>query len=248
MDGRAMSDLIALIDLAEDRHVHSTFSDGADTLECNLAAARLAGLHRLGCVDHVRRDSDYVGRYVQAVRALSSDGVVLTAGLEAKILDADGALDMPDTFSLADAVYIADHQMPTRDGPRSPRAIRDELSAGRLLAADAIELIVVATERALRRYAGTPLVIAHLFSILPKIGVEEAAVPSAAIARLATAAADVGALIEVSERWRCPSIDTVRVFHRHGVTIVASTDSHRAETIGCYDYVRWLAAACSGDA
>jgi putative hydrolase len=228
------------IRLAEDHHVHSTFSDGADTLECNLAAARAAGLTRLGCVDHVRSDSQYVAAYVAAVRALGGDGMVLTAGIESKMLDAEGTLDLPADYRLADVVYVADHQFPAEGGPQSPRMIRELLLSGGLGAHQVIGTLVDATERALRRYRDTRLVLAHLFSILPKMGLAELDVPVSAVSRLARAAADAGAVLEVSERWRCPSTTTVRVFRQHAVPIVASTDSHKASTIGRYEYVRTI--------
>ena len=67
--------------------------------------------------------------------------------------------------------------------------------------------------------------------------------PHALIARLANTAASVNAVLEVSERWLCPSLSTVQVFLDYGVSVVASTDSHKADTIGRYEYVRDLAAA-----
>jgi len=44
-------------------------------------------------------------------------------------------------------------------------------------------------------------------------------------------------VIEVSERWRCPSTRVVFMARRHGVAVVASTDSHRAADVGRYAYV-----------
>ena len=77
--------------------------------------------------------------------------------------------------------------------------------------------------------------IAHFFSILPKIGLAEADVRADGLDRLAAEAARTGQEIEISERWRCPSAATLRPFLRRGVPIVLSTDSHRRETIGRYD-------------
>jgi putative hydrolase len=97
-----------------------------------------------------------------------------------------------------------------------------------------VEDVVAATAAAVRRYEH--VLIAHLFSVLPKIGVDEDDVPLALVDGLARAAAEGGAIIEVSERWRCPSARTLRPFLDHGVPLVASTDSHRPATIGRYDY------------
>jgi histidinol phosphatase-like PHP family hydrolase len=55
--------------LAEDMHVHSTFSDGSDTVARNEAAAEARGLHRQTCVDHVRRDTTWLPGFGSTVRA-----------------------------------------------------------------------------------------------------------------------------------------------------------------------------------
>ena len=54
----------------QDMHVHSTFSDGRDPIEDNVAEAEALGLTALDCVDHVRADTDWVPDYVAAVRRI----------------------------------------------------------------------------------------------------------------------------------------------------------------------------------
>ncbi len=225
--------------LREDHHVHSTFSDGRSTLDENLAQAERVGLGRLGCVDHVRADTTYLPDYAAAVRTLRlRTSVALSIGIEAKILDADGHLDMPATgLGVIDVIYAADHQFPWRDGPRSPRDVKADLESG-ASSAQCIETLVVATVAAMRRNRTHPLVLAHVFSILPKVGLSEDQVPDALLAELASVAADTGTIVEISERWRCPSLRTLRTLRATGADIVCSTDSHVATGIGRYDYVR----------
>ena len=101
-----------------DMHVHSTFSDGRDRLEDNVAEAEALGLTALGCVDHVRADTGWVPGYVAAVHALRPQtGVELRCGIEAKLLDTTGALDLPAGIDGVDAIYAADHQVPLPSGP-----------------------------------------------------------------------------------------------------------------------------------
>jgi putative hydrolase len=78
--------------------------------------------------------------------------------------------------------------------------------------------------------------IAHLFSVLPKIGLAEDDVPLDLVEELAAATAAAGAQIEVSERWRCPSARTLRPFVRRGLDVLAGTDSHHPAAIGHYTY------------
>jgi putative hydrolase len=236
-----------MIDLAHDLHVHSHFSDGDDGIPENLAAAESAGVTRLGCVDHVRRDTMWVAEYVGAVReAQRSTAVVLTAGLEAKILDRQGALDLPADYRDADVIYAADHQFPWHDGPRSPREVRAWLAAGALAPADAVDCLVEATIAAMHRYRGERLVLAHLFSILPKLGLAEEIVPLESIGALGVVAVGTSTVVELSERWRCPSVRAARALRNAGVQLVSSTDSHQAATIGRYAYVAEVAAALDG--
>ena len=224
--------------LREDHHVHSTFSDGRSTLEENIAQAERVGLRRLGCVDHVRADTTYHPDYAAAVRALRlTTSVSLSIGIEAKILNVDGRLDLPSAgLETIDVIYAADHQFPWQGGPRSPRDVKADLDKGASVA-HCIETLVQATIAAMRLHRAHSLVLAHVFSILPKVGLSEDQVPDGLLAELASAAADTGTIVEISERWRCPSVRTLRAVRAAGAAIVCSTDSHLATGIGRYDYV-----------
>lgn len=229
------------LDLTEDHHVHSTFSDGRDSLAQNAEVARERGLRLLGCVDHVRRDTPWIADFVRAVRAHSSSELRLRAGLEAKLLNAEGAIDAPAELHGVDAVFIADHQFPGEEGCMTPIELRHALQRGTMSATQVLETLVCATAKSLRQCEHP--VIAHLFSILPKVGLEEDQVDESLISHLASEALACGARIEVDERWRCPSARVLAVFARHGVPILASTDSHTSDAIGRYTYVKEVADA-----
>jgi putative hydrolase len=223
------------MNLRQDMHVHSTFSDGRDAIEDNVAQAERIGLTALGCVDHVRADTRWVPEYAAAVRRVRvTTGVRLVCSIEAKLLDTTGALDLPAALDGVEAIFAADHQVPLEDGPAHPREVRERLQRGDLRTEAVLEAIVTATARSLDR--AHPVVIAHLFSVLPKIGLEEAAVPEDLLRHLASECKRTGQSVEISERWRCPSARTLRPFAEYGVPIVLSTDSHSSETIGRYAY------------
>jgi putative hydrolase len=223
------------MNLRQDMHVHSTFSDGRDAIEDNVAQAERLGLTALGCVDHVRADTAWVPEYAAAVRRVRvTTGVRLVCSIEAKLLDTTGALDLPAALDGVEAIFAADHQVPLEDGPAHPREVRERLQRGDLRTEAVLEAIVTATARSLDR--AHPVVIAHLFSVLPKIGLEEAAVPEDLLRHLASECKRTGQSVEISERWRCPSARTLRPFAEYGVPIVLSTDSHSSETIGRYAY------------
>jgi putative hydrolase len=230
------------IALNEDHHVHSTVSDGRTTLEENIAAAEARGLRRLGCVEHVREDSDWVGGYLEQVRALQrTTAVQLIVGVETRINDEKGKLCIPKDLPPVDRVYIADHRLPIRDQALTLGQARAALADGSLTERRVIEALMVSTERALKRCPGA--VIAHLCSFLPKVGLSERAIGHGAVYRLAQVAKQTGAILEVDERWACPSVSVVGVFLNAGVPVVASSDAHHAKDIGQYTYVTQLAQA-----
>jgi putative hydrolase len=229
-----------MIAFDEDFHVHSTFSDGASTLAENVRVARERRLRTLCLVDHVRADTAWLPDFVRAVAPYRSvPGLRVLAGVEAKMLDAAGRLDVPpdlDRTDGIDLVLIADHQFPGRDGPVHPAVMRAALSDGQLTAPEVIEGLVTAITGAL---AGTRRgLLAHLFSLLPKMGLDEEQIPAALLNEVAAAAVRADAPVEVNEKWRCPAPRTVAALAEAGVRLVAGSDSHHCRDIGVYDTVQ----------
>lgn len=222
-----------------DHHVHSTFSDDAvSTLAENVRAAHDAGLDTLRLVDHVRVSTTWVPEFIAAVGALTvPDGLTVVTGVEAKLLDTSGRLDAPELPAGIDRILIADHQFPTADGPLGPGAVRERLADG-WRPEDALDTLVEALIAAMERYPGNQL--AHCFSILPKVGLSEAQLGGERLAAWARTAARTDTLVEVNEKWGCPTPESLRALRQAGAALVASTDSHVAADVGRYDRVRTL--------
>ncbi len=243
--------------LDEDFHVHSTFSDGASTLAENVRAARKRGLRTLCLVDHVRRDTAWLPAFIAATEPYRHQpGPRILTGVEAKILDSSGRLDVPpglDGIDGIDLILIADHQFPSDNGPVHPAEVRSVIEYGGMTAAEAIERLceatATATANAARSASGQPTasgprpLLAHLFSLLPKIGLNEAMGPEPLLADLAKRVAHTGAMVEVNEKWSCPSVLTVAAMAAAGVSLVAGSDSHHCRDIGVYDSVRQTVSA-----
>jgi putative hydrolase len=220
-----------------DMQVHSTFSDGADTVEANVRAAEAAGLVAMTCVDHVRESTDWLGEYVlEVIAQRTTTNVSLTIGIEAKLLDTTGRLDMPAIIPEGiEVIYAADHQVAMPGGVQHPDTVRAALDRGDLSAAEVFEALITSTRECLAD-APRPIVIAHFLSILPKLGLDQADAPLGQIEDLAEECARTGQRIEVNERYRTPTARTLRPFIDRGVELLVSTDSHRADTIGRYDH------------
>ncbi len=223
--------------LADDYHVHSTFSDGQSTIGENVAAAAARGLRTICLTEHVRASTGWLPEFSGAVADLPRpDGLRVLSGVEAKILDMTGRLDMPADLCGVSLVLVADHQFPADLGPVEPADVRAALAAGQLTAADAVGCLAEATANA-AAVAPRPL-LAHLFSVLPKIGLTEQDIPDRLLAWLARRIAAAGALAEVNEKWTCPSPRSIRALARADVRLVASSDSHHCRDVGGYRYVR----------
>ena len=107
----------------------------SDTIEDNIAEAEALGLDRAdlrrprpgetptGCRSTSRRCARL--RRDDAARRCA-------AAIEAKLLDTEGALDLPAGIDGVDAIYAADHQVPLADGPTHPREVRERDRGGDL--------------------------------------------------------------------------------------------------------------------
>jgi len=105
--------LVELADLRGDLHVHSTWSDGLDSVEAMVEAARHRGLSYLAITDHSKRAT--IANGLSAERLLKQwaeidrlnrrlKGFTLLKGIEVDILEA-GGLDLPDDV-LAQADWV----------------------------------------------------------------------------------------------------------------------------------------------
>ncbi len=231
----------AMLDLGTDWHTHTDTTDGAASPWAMVQGAAAAGLHRLHVTDHVRAGSTWVPGYVteiSRVRALGSVDVV--CGVESKILDVKGAVDLPPDLRGVEQVVVSDHQFPTRLGPVTPGEMHRRIATGEVRAGDALADLVLATSRAV--FVHERVVVGHLFSVLPKAGIDPSLVTTDMLDLLATACRSAGAVVEVNEKWRTPNLDIVRTLCALGVEVVPSSDAHGVAALGAWDHVASAAA------
>jgi len=172
-------------------------------------------------------------------RSSEQTAIVLRCAVEASILDIYGRLDLPEELTGVDAVYAVGDQAPSPDGPMNPRSTRERIEAGKLDPQMILQWMVEGTAAALHRHEH--VVIGHLFSALPTLGLEEEDVSPDLIDSLAIAAAESDARIVVDERRRHPTARTLRPFLRRRVPLQLGSGSQSRETIGRYDYCAGVA-------
>ncbi|MBX3029338.1 MAG: PHP domain-containing protein [Chloroflexi bacterium] len=234
--------------LAVDGHVHSTWSDGASTTDEALAAADAAGLRGVCLVDHVRATTTWLPAMVREVETLRERAPIdVRIGVETKVLDTRGALDVPDRLDGVEVVLVADHRFPGSHGPIDPAVVRTMLRAGSVRPQDVVRDLIGALAASLDRLP-LPIVLAHPFSLLPKMGLAETDVPQEALLALAVRCRETGTAVEINEKWRCPGVATLDLLRSEGVGLVAGSDAHHAREVGRWDAVRRALETLDGSA
>ena len=110
--------LVSLQDLRGDLHVHTDWSDGKDSIETIVKAAKIMGYNYLGITDHSKSlgiaqglSEDQLLRQIDTIHTYNQhcDDFTLLSGIEVDIR-ADGTLDFPDTIlEQCDFVVAAVH-------------------------------------------------------------------------------------------------------------------------------------------
>ena len=211
--------LIQLRDLRGDLHMHTTATDGANTLREMVDAARAREYAYVAVTDHSRavRVAGGVGRkelraQAREIRALRAEvrDIVVLHGAEVDILE-DGRLDLDDeTLDELDLVVVAVH---------SALAMNEAQMTERVL-------------RALKHPRAA--ILAHPTGRL--LGSRE---PSAVdLEKIVRAARDLGVLLEIDAQPDRLDLNDVaiRMAKDAGVKLVVDSDAHR---VGELDYVRF---------
>jgi DNA polymerase (family 10) len=114
-----LPDLITADSIQGDLHMHTTATDGRNSIEEMAAAARKRGLKYIAITDHSKRvtmarglDSDRLlaqWAEIDQINKQSDDGFLILKGIECDILEA-GGMDLPDeTLAQADWVIASLH-------------------------------------------------------------------------------------------------------------------------------------------
>jgi len=216
---QALPRLITRADLKGDLHMHTTESDGRESLETMVAAAQARGLEYIAITDHSQSlsmanglDESRALANAERIRAYSTtqQGITVLAGIECDIL-ADGSMDLADDCLAAlDIVVASIHSALTQDeSEMTTRVIK-------AIEHPSVDIIGHLTARMLLRREGT------------KVNVE----------RVIDAAKANGVALEInSQPHRLDLCDShARLARDRGVKLVIDSDAHEVEAL---DYPRW---------
>jgi DNA polymerase (family X) len=230
--GAGLPDLIELEDLRGDLHCHTTLSDGNQTAEEMVAAARKRGFEYLAITDHsashgfgndVRPDA--LARRIEEIHDLNarSEGIEVLIGTETNILP-DGSLDYPDELlAELDWVIASVHTSFAMD----ERAMTDRM--------------IAAVEHPLVDAVGHPT--GRKIETRPPYGLD--------VERVIEAAARTGTMIEINSAPDRRDLNDVhaRAAAQAGVWILVDSDAHSARNFELLRYGiatarrAWLTAA-----
>ncbi|MGE3489134.1 MAG: DNA polymerase/3'-5' exonuclease PolX [Vicinamibacterales bacterium] len=211
--------LITAADLRGDVHMHTTESDGRESLETMVAAAQARGLQYIAITDHTQSlamtnglDESRAYAFADRIRKYSSTLAKFTvlAGIECDIL-ADGRLDLDDDcLASLDVVVASVHSAMQQDeAEMTARVIR-------AIEHPSVDIIGHLTGRMLLRRDPS------------RVNVE----------KVIDAAAANGVALEInSQPYRLDLCDShARLARDRGVRIAINSDAHEIDALG---YTRW---------
>lgn len=214
-----LPELVTLADIRGDLHMHTTVTDGRDSLERMVEAAKARGYEYAAITDHSKRVTMAHGLDAAGLRAhwrridklaARTSGLAVLKGVEVDILD-DGALDLPDdVLREADWVVASLHY-----GQRQPRA---QLTR-RLVAAIKNPVVSAIGHPTGRLIGSRPAYDADLEEVFK-------------------AAADYGCALELDGQPQRLDLNDINAAaaKAKGIPIVVDSDAHSVPDLACMEY------------
>lgn len=213
-DAGTLPKLVTREDIRGDLHMHSTYSDGQDTIDAMVQAAVLLGYEYIAITDHSERASagrtvslDQLARQRQEIERLREryPSIEILHGLEVDIMP-DGRLDFPDAvLEPLDIVLASLHDAARHDGATLTRRCLDAIRH------PLVNIISHPSNRLVGRRDPYPLDFAAVYQ----------------------AAAETGTALEIDGGPSHLDLDGehARAAIAAGVTVTVDSDCHRARSL-----------------
>ena len=100
--------------LAVDFHLHSTWTDGKNTVPEIIEKAKESNLHSIAITDHIRETSTYFNDYKKEINTLNAqEEINIYIGFEAKVSDFQGNIDVKkEVVKESDIAIVSVHRYP----------------------------------------------------------------------------------------------------------------------------------------
>jgi DNA polymerase (family X) len=216
---RTLPQLLTVLDLRGDLHMHTDATDGRATAETMALAARAAGLEYIAITDHSRAiamanglDEARALDHARSVRALNArlEGITVLAGIECDIR-ADGSMDLADDcLAELDLVIASVHSAFTQDaGQMTDRLLR-------AISCRWVDVLGHPTGRLILKREPYAFDVDRVFA----------------------AAASAGVSLEINSQVDRLDLDDIhaRLAHERGVKLVIDSDAHSPAGLGA---LRW---------
>ncbi len=214
----------------KDYHLHSNFSDGNNSPEEMLKAAIGLGYKEIAFTDHVRRDSEWVEKYIEELKKLKNKyklKIKILIGVEAKVINLQGELDLPPKISdRMDLILGAFHQI--------PKGKEQYFSENEILKNK--KEVLGFWYSSMKNLLKNPRVniIAHPTYPLDKYFIFLDRKQKENIARIAK---KQNKIFEINFKYNCPDKEFISILKKRGVKIIRSSDSHSIKELRSFSKI-----------
>jgi|SRR3989344_3067051 len=203
----------------EDLHLHSNFSDGENSLEEMMQSAISLGYTKIAFTDHVRIETMWLQEYVKEIKRLQGKykkEIEILAGVEAKVINLKGELDLPPDFPEEINLILASFH-------RMPKGERIYFTPEEILADK--KTVLEYWSKAMLNVLKNPKadIIAHPTSFLDKYAI---ILPETLKQKISQEAKLNNKIFEINLKYHCPDEEFISILKEHNVKLSYGSDSH----------------------
>lgn len=191
-----------------DFHIHTSYSDGVDTIDAYCQRARINGLSHIAFTEHVRKELSYsFNDYLSEIAAAREHypELAILAGCETKVIDRSGSLDaQKSVIDSCDFVTAVFHSFPYSDKETYLEAL------GAMLTNPVVNVW------------GHPTLFAKKQGF--QLDLDE-------IAGIVETCVRSGIIIEINLKYRLPDSEFLKIACKEGAKFVFGCDAHAVDEL-----------------